>query len=290
MTEEQTTSQTTTPGEGGEPHLIAGKFKDAEAFDVGFAELAKHDKVGIPGLASVKFDSIEQKVEVYKSMESRLRQPNTPPPRATSLELGGQQQTQVPEPAKPITMAELVQGVGIKQDELNEAILGGSAIPEDVYDKFGQAKITMPDGTTRVMSKELVNHVFGSQRQSVQYQQLILQQAAAHVGGQDKLDALIHFKQSLPRGTRASIDAELGDVDSMASGLDRLGQLYAKAIGADGSVGIVSNTQGASASMANTPFKSRADMNAFAEKHGRDSEIYKSRLLATPIDAINRIA
>lgn len=284
--ETTTTTTTTTPAE---PELIAGKFKDTAAFQQAFTELAKHEKVNMPWLQAAKFDDVQQQVEAYKGMESRLKQPNTPAPDASKLELGGQQQQQA-EPPKPMTMQDLIGGLGIEQDKLNQAVQTGGKVPDDIYSKFGQAKIVMPDGTTRPLGKELVDQVLGSQAQGARYQQVLMDQAAAHVGGKEQLNNLIAFGGTLPASTQQSINIELADPTTMKSGLSRLDALYKQSIGAGGSNGIVSQTQGSAGDVSKQPFKTHAEIIAFRKEHGQDSDIYKSRLIATPNEVLNRIA
>lgn len=286
-------------GEGGgggqqqqQTDLIAGKYKDEDAFHAAFESLAKHDKVNLPGLASAKFDDINQKVEAYKGLESLLHRGA---PKADGLNLNGEgqpdgQQANA-EPAKPMSMQDLVAGVGADQEKINQAVMQGQQVPDDMLSKFAQAKITLPDGTTGTLSPDLVKQVLGAQTQAAQSQQQAMQAAAQHVGGEDKLNALLHFgRTSLPDATKRSIDLELADPSTRTAALDRLNQLYAKSVGAENSNSIVSDTAGSSGSLANKPFQTRAEMKEFAKKHGKDSDVYKSRFMATPDKIISEIA
>lgn len=307
--QQNTTDQTDTQGQQQaaqqgdanqqQAELIAGKYKGQDAFDSAFQQLAKHEKVNLPGLASAKFDDIKQKVEVYKSLESMLHRGA---PKADALNLNGDnqqgqqgQQQANAAPPKPMSMQDLVAGVGIEQEKINQAVMQGQQLPADMLSKFAQAKITLPDGTTGTLSPELVQQVLGAQAMAAQSQQhaqqQIMQQAAQHVGGEDKLNALLHFgRTNLPDSTKQSIDIELGNPATRTAALDRLNSLYAQHVGAGGSNGIVSNTSGSGDSLANKPFKNGAERKAFAKEHGTDSPVYKSRLAATPETNLNRIA
>lgn len=286
MPEETTQTTQTDTTQQTEPTLIAGKFKDEAAFHEGFQQLAQHEKVGMAALANAQFESVEQKVEAYKQMESALGRSTPPAPAPDKLEVGGDR----PAPPQPMTMNELVAGLGIEQEKLNSAVMGGGGIPDEVYQQFGKAVIKMPDGTERPLGKELVDQVLGAQAQGAQYQQMLAQQAANHVGGTDKLNALLQFGGTLDPVTQKSINMELNNPATMQAALDRLDGLYAKSVGAGNSNGIVSNTQGTTTPLANTPFKTVQEEREFKKQHGADSEVYKSRLLKTPDDVFNRIA
>lgn len=276
----------TTPSPEQPAQLIAGKFKDEAALKEAITSLAKHEKIGMPELASVAFENTDRAVAVYKRLESMLGRPATPAPDATSLELGRTQAA----PTTPMSMQELIAGLGVQQEKLNEAVLKGGKPSEDVYAQFGKAVITLPDGTQRTLGPDIVDQFLGAQAKGAQYQQVIMDQAAQHVGGKDKLNALIAFGDTLPPTMQQSINIELGDASTMKSGLDRLNQLYLQSVGAAGSNGIVSDTSGAVTNLANQPFKTHAEMKQFRKEKGENDPVYKSRLAATPVDVLNRVA
>ena len=282
-TPEQATDQ---PAEGAQPQgeLIAGKYKDQDAFDSAFDHLADHEKVNMPWIKSATFETNEQKVEAYKGMESRL---HSAAPKAESLQLG---EDQPAAPSEPMSMEDLVAGVGVQQDAVDKIVMQGGQLPKEIVDKFSQAKITLPDGRTGTLSEDIVKQVFGAQAQAAASAQQSLAAAAQYVGGQDKLNALMQFGGTLDPTTMQSINVELGNTSTMKQGLDRLDAMYQKSIGADQSNPVVSDTQGNVNSIANTPFKDINEKKEFGKKHGTDSEIYKSRLLATPDSAISHVA
>lgn len=292
----------TTPEGGGgdttptqEAPLIAGKFKDEDSFRQAFTSLATHEKVNMPELAEAKFENTDRQVAVYKQLESMLGRAGQPPAHTKpdeggKLELGQQQQAAQQQPATPLSMQELVQGIGIEQDKLNQAVMGGQGLPQDIYEAFSKATVKLPDGTERPIGKEIVDQVIGSQAQAAQMQQVIKQQAAQHVGGQDKLAALMQFGATLDPTTQQSINLELANPSTVNNGLDRLNQLYAKHVGSDNSNGIVSDTQAGTPSLADQPFKTAAEEREFRKKHGGDSKVYQSRLLKTPNDVLNTVA
>ena len=287
MPEETTTQETTTEQtETTEttPELIAGKFKDTDAFDTGFDSLVKHERIGLPQLAGMEFESQEQKVDVYKRLSSMMR---SPVPKADSLDLTGDQQETAP--PQPMSMQDLVAGVGANQEAINQAVMGGSALSDETYEQFGKAVITMPNGTKGTLSRELLDQVIGAQSQASKVKEFSMQVATQHVGSREQVDALIAFGKTLDPVTKQAISLELGNLTTMKGALDRLNHLYNKQIGADGSNGIFSDSQGAGVNLANKPFKNSEEAKAFRKEHGQDDKTYKSRLMATPNDVLNRV-
>lgn len=278
--------------------LIANKYKDVDAFDSAFSQLAKHEKVNLPGLAAAKFDDLDQKIELYKGLESLLHR-GAPKADGLNLNPGEQQaqqdqQQQDAQPPKPMSMQDLVAGVGLEQEKINQAVMQGQDLSDDMLGKFAQAKITLPDGTTGTLSPELVKQVLGAQSMAAQSQQQaqqqVMQAAAQHVGGEDKLNALLDFgRNTLADATKKAIDTELADPSTRNAALDRLNQLYAQHVGAGRSNGIVSDTSGTGGTLANKPFRNGAERRAFAKEHGLDSPVYQSRLEATPEDNLNKL-
>jgi len=294
MTDQQ---QRTDPGDitqqqETQAEKILGKYNTPEDFDNAFGELVKHEKINMPELSGVEFADQDRKIAVYKQLSSLM---GKPAPEATSLELGGGEQTQQQPQQQsqlgdPLTMQELVAGVGVKQDELNNLVMNGGALPQETAEKFKQAVIELPDGSRRPLDPSVVQQVLGSQAQGVQYQQVLLSQAADHVGGREQLNALMQFGGTLDPVTQQSINIELKNPGTMKSALDRLSAIYKSKIGAEGSSGIVSDTSGPGVNLSNKPFKNNAEKKAFANEHGEDSKIYQSRLLATPDSNLSNIA
>ncbi len=243
--------------------LILGKFTDEAALDVAIAELAKHPKVNMGWIAEAKTGALDDKTYLYGLMQTQLSKAGgsvaDADPNAEATPEGSEPSEQnvdlqISDEPQSASMANLMEGVGLSQEDMGKQFLEHGKLTDEQYKAFDGAKITLANGQEMSLGKDLIDEVLTSQRNEAMAMQQAAgalkeqaaKQAVKMVGSQEQLTNLLAWARVLPDATRDDINTRLNDPSRFEGALMELQQRKAQATGATGSGQTINNGMPAS--------------------------------------------